>query len=301
MAVVRLILDWKEPSWVIGNADVLDENEIVHLTDGRFAQGDGVTEVQNLTWLGAVSNTATHLISGGGATVGSFGGGNNVRVAAASYYIEDNGSFSSSQTDYTIALSSEGTQRFVAFFGNTSSTVTKVEGTESTVAEMPATPADTVLLGYVLVTDGAVSETPDLSGYLLRADKATKAEAQTGTNDEKYLTPLAGTGIRNPRVSSVVSSATLSLNLDLYDCLSVTALAADVTSVTLSGSFTDFRPVVFRFKSTGVWTVTLGSQFHDAGGGVTFSTAANKSTTVACMYDSVRAKFGVLRIVRSID
>lgn len=105
-----------------------------------------------------------------------------------------------------------------------------------------------------------------------------------------------------PRSTAIASSATPSIDTNLYDCYSITALAAAVTSVTITGSPVNFQPLVIRFKDNGTSrAVTLGSSFYDAGGGVTFSTTINRTTHVACLYDSVRAKFGVLRIVASLE
>jgi len=92
----------------------------------------------------------------------------------------------------------------------TSNTITKVEGTESAYASYPTTPANSIVIGYVLVNDASASTTPDLSGYMLKADKATQASNITGTNDTTYVTPLANAIKENTvnKSSSFTASST---------------------------------------------------------------------------------------------
>jgi hypothetical protein len=52
MAVVELIYDVKAPAWVTGNTYVPKLGEPVYLTNGTYAIGDNVTQVQNLTFYG---------------------------------------------------------------------------------------------------------------------------------------------------------------------------------------------------------------------------------------------------------
>lgn len=59
MAVVELRYDIKAPSWVTGNTNVPELGEPVYLTNGNYAFGDGVTQVQNLTFYGGVSAVYT--------------------------------------------------------------------------------------------------------------------------------------------------------------------------------------------------------------------------------------------------
>lgn len=135
------------------------------------------------------------LKSGGTITVGTFGGSgtnNDIRVSAASWVVGTTYYSTASNTDFLdIALSSAGLQRYIGLYGTTSNTITKVEGSEAALATYPTTPANTIVIGYVLVNDASASSTPDLSGYMLKVDKATAASNITGTNDTTYVTPLA--------------------------------------------------------------------------------------------------------------
>lgn len=201
MTVVKLIVDKKDPSFIVGNTTVLDEDEIIYLSDGRHAFGDGVTQIRNLTYFGSTSAPVTSLLTGGVITVGTYGGTgvlNDIRVTVSTFYISGQGSFSAIQTDFLdIALSSAGTQRYAGLYGGILGTITKVEGSEAALAVYPTQPANTALIGYVLVSDASVATTADISGLLPKADKATSAEVVTGTNDAKYITPLGLAGAKD--------------------------------------------------------------------------------------------------------
>jgi len=69
----------------------------------------------------------------------------------------NNVNYSDASEDFTaIPLSSSGNQRYIAFYGDATNAVTKVEGVESALAVFPETPAGKVLLGFVLVKDTEV-------------------------------------------------------------------------------------------------------------------------------------------------
>ncbi len=133
-------------------------------------------------------NRVSQLVSGGQMTIIPT---NTARVAAATtYFISGSGDLSSPQTDFALTLSASGNQRYVGFYGQVDGTVAKVEGSEAPLAVYPTQPNDTALFGYVLVGDASIGTTPDLSGYLLKSDKAVAAEVIAGTSDAKYVTPL---------------------------------------------------------------------------------------------------------------
>src|SRR5690606_31547277 len=142
---------------------------------GRIKCGDNVSTWNQLGYIGGGTVQETGLVSGGAITIGSFGA-NNVRVAAATWYIDGYGTFSTTgNSDFSSAVAAAGLFRYDGFFGKIDGTITKVTGAEASQAAFPATPADHALIGYVLVSDAAVASTPDLSGYLLKASKASAA------------------------------------------------------------------------------------------------------------------------------
>lgn len=115
------------------------------------------------------------LISGGNIDISDFSNG-NITVAPAQWLLTISGTQSVYQSTTPtlfsgIGLSSSGNQRYVAFFGDANGDIIKVEGAQSPAAVMPSTPANTVPIGHVLITD-AVAQPPvvDLSQYALKSE-----------------------------------------------------------------------------------------------------------------------------------
>jgi hypothetical protein len=210
------------------------------------------------------------VLSGGTVTIGDYDAGgtdNDVKVSATSWYLASTQTVYSTLTDtyfYNIALSSAGLQRFVAFYGDNLAVITKVEGTESEYAVMPATPANSVLIGYILVTDGSLGAAPDLSAY----------------------------ATINPRVRVVASELIPTLNVDTHDELYITTLAGNITSMStnLTGALANGRVLVFKIKDNGVTrTITWGAKFTNKYVTLPTSTTANKELLILVKYNSATA------------
>jgi len=200
------------------------------------------------------------LTSGGAITIGTFGA-NNVRVAAAVWFISPSNYTTAIDTDFSVALSSAGLQRYVGFYGNTSNAIVKVEGTESEYAALPTQPANTALIGYILVTDSAAGIAPDLSTY--------------ATID--------------PRVLTITSSATPTIDVSLYDIVNITALATNITSMTsgLSGVNGNFKSLIINIKDNGVArTITWGSKFSSFFASLPTTTIIGKNLAVGFRYNA---------------
>jgi hypothetical protein len=205
------------------------------------------------------------LISGGTLTIGTFGGigtNNDVRIAAAAWYISGSYYSTAINTDFLdLALSGAGLQRFVAFYGDNTNTILKVEGTESEFAAMPTTPANSILIDYILVTDGGLGIAPDLSEYALI----------------------------NPRVRVVVSELTPSFDVDAYDELYITALAGNITSMStnITGTLSNGRTLIYKIKDNGVGrTISWGASFSNKFVTLPTTTTANKELLIALKYNS---------------
>lgn len=132
--------------------------------------GDPRLNPQLAAWMATKADLLDGLISGGDIDISDFDNG-NIFVDAATWLLTIGGvqqaySTGSSTAFTSIDYSDTGKQRYIAFFGTDVNTIIKVEGAESEAAVMPSTPADTVLLGSVLVKDSSL-DTPivDLSGY----------------------------------------------------------------------------------------------------------------------------------------
>jgi hypothetical protein len=95
---------------------------------------------------------------------------------------------------------------------------------------------------------------------------------------------------RAPRVnSSVASSATPTINVDLYDVVKLTAQAVNITGVTLAGTPVDEQTFKLVVVATGTVTVAWGASFGNGSATLPASFAAG-TTTVAFRYDAAAAK-----------
>lgn len=96
-----------------------------------------------------------------------------------------------------------------------------------------------------------------------------------------------------PRITTITSSATPAVNTDQTDCVTITALAVNITSMTssLSGTPTNFQRLIYRIKDNGTArTITWGASFVASGvSPLLTTTVANKKHVVSFMYDTVTA------------
>jgi hypothetical protein len=166
MAVVdsSLQLGYKNSSWFTTNSTlVLLVGQIVYLEQtGTYKLGDGVTQLSDLSFLGGLGSGLTDgLLSGGIISKGTFGGAglnNDVRVSPTTWSISSAIYITSSNTNFLdIAFSATGLQRFIGFYANTSNSIIKVEGVQGQIATYPSTPINTIVIGYILVSDAGLA------------------------------------------------------------------------------------------------------------------------------------------------
>lgn len=96
------------------------------------------------------------------------------------------------------------------------------------------------------------------------------------------------------RVTTITSSATPTINTDNCDCVSITALAADITSMTtnLSGTPNDFDQLMFRIKDNGTArAITWGASFVAMGVALPTTTVISKILTVGFVYDTIKGSW----------
>ena len=99
------------------------------------------------------------------------------------------------------------------------------------------------------------------------------------------------------RVWTAASDATPDVNSDDYDAVTITALAAAITDVNMSGTPTNFQKLIFRIKDNGTArAITWGSDFEDAGVALPTTTVISKLLTVGFIYNSVSGKFGCVAV-----
>jgi len=140
--------------------------------------------------------------------------------------------------------------------------------------------------------------------------KATGAEINTGTEDAKIVTPKAIADSTIPtaastttftnkritkRITTITSNAAPTVNTDNCDCVTITAQAADITSMTtnLSGTPTDGQMIIISITDNGTArAITWGASF-EASGNVSLPTTTVISTRldVGFLYNTVTNKW----------
>lgn len=107
--------------------------------------------------------------------------------------------------------------------------------------------------------------------------------------------PFDGTAdiVLIPRVATpIASSATPAINVDLYNNLSITALAVAITGFTITGTINNFHRLLVRIKDNGTArAITWGSSFEAGAVALPTTTVAGKTLLVGFIGDSVDAKF----------
>lgn len=124
-------------------------------------------------------------------------------------------------------------------------------------------------------------------------NNAWKQELYDQIDDEIAANP--------PRVTTIASSATPTINTDNCNCVTITALAADITSMTtnLSGTPVNFQKLMIRIKDNGTArAITWGAKFEAVGVALPTTTVISKRLTVGFIYDTVTAKWGCVASVQ---
>lgn len=99
-----------------------------------------------------------------------------------------------------------------------------------------------------------------------------------------------------PRVGSVLTASSFTIDTNSYDAFSFTALGSDISTVSMSGTPTDKQPLLVTFKASGAdrniqWDVTKVSNY---GSPLPSVATSGKVTTVAFRYDINPSVFGCL-------
>lgn len=120
-----------------------------------------------------------------------------------------------------------------------------------------------------------------------------------GTNNDSVATLNSSSTFTNkritPRVTSISSSATPTVNTDQTDAVTITALAVAITSMTtnLSGTPTDFQKLTYRIKDNGTArAITWGASFVPDGVALPTTTVISKDLTVGFLYNATKAAWG---------
>lgn len=100
-----------------------------------------------------------------------------------------------------------------------------------------------------------------------------------------------------PRWNEIATGTTLTINTDINDCYSITALASGIT-ITTSGTPTNFQRLTLRIKGSDVnaRALTFSSNFENSPINLPATTVGVKLLTVEFEYNYVTSKWGCLAI-----
>ena len=102
----------------------------------------------------------------------------------------------------------------------------------------------------------------------------------------------------DPRVSSVASTATLTVDSSLYDQAIVTAQAAALTIAAPTGSPVQGRKLIIRIKDNATArALTWNAIFRVIGVTLPTTTVISKTMYIGCIYNSTDTKWDVVAVV----
>lgn len=104
-----------------------------------------------------------------------------------------------------------------------------------------------------------------------------------------------------PRVTTITSSATPTINTDNCDAVTITALATAITSMTsgLSGTPVNFQKLMIRIKDDGTArAITWGASFASRGVTLPTTTIISKVLTVGLIYNSVTSTWDCVAVAQ---
>ena len=119
------------------------------------------------------------------------------------------------------------------------------------------------------------------------------------TTEVSGILPKAngGTGVSNgippTQISSITSSATPTVDVTLYELLDITALTANITSLSTSGTAGNWQRLWVSIKAAALQTVVWNTANFANSGGATWPTSvpAGKTITAAGRYNPALGKF----------
>lgn len=151
-------------------------------------------------------------------------------------------------------------------------------------------PASPTNKGYGLYFDVA-------SGGTLRVYDTANHVKSVNTLRQTYAGVLLQAASRQ-RVLSTASSATPSIDADSCDLYSITALAAAITSVTITGTPADGQKLLLRIKDNGTArALAFGSGIVASGAAaLPTTTVAGKTHHIGLTYDAAAAKWVALAV-----
>lgn len=165
-------------------------------------------------------------------------------------------------------------------------------------------PLTAVAAGQPLLSAG-VTTAPVYAGYTL---SGTAVQTYTFPGASQTLSSLAGTETLSnkrivPRITTIVSHATPTINTDNCDCVTITAQAEAITSMTtnLTGTPNNFDKLIIRILDNATArAITWGAKFVAKGQALPTTTVLSKLLTVGFIYDSVLTTWGCVASAQEV-
>lgn len=271
-----------------------------------FSIATAICAAAPTTQIGVAAGTSLSLSAGvttgsGGSVAGSLELGQGTAPTAGTTSIKLYAP--SSVTSYIRAL--PGTAATGFYFGTNAAGVV----TDSQVSTIPVANGGTGLTAGTsggipyFSSSSAISSSAALAANALVIGGGAGVAPATTTTGAGVLTalgiaPNATGGVVTaggaPRILTITSSATPTINTDSYDCVTITAQAAAITSMTTNrtGTINNFQQLEIRIKDDGTArAITWGADFSSGIATLPTTTILGKTLVVYLEGDTVTGDF----------
>lgn len=161
-------------------------------------------------------------------------------------------------------------------------------------------PADA---GYLIAYNRTTSVWKPLRVYgstvnLFAAGTLTATVSTTGLNVVGSVADSGG-NVRNPRVQTVASSATVTPNADTDDLVAITAQAAALTIANATGTPVQGQKLLIRIKDNGTArAITFGTNYRAMGVALPTTTTANKTMYLGFIWNATDSKWDLIALTQ---